>query len=367
MTDIDDDGVDATTETVNGRRNLLTKGAVAAAVAAVAGVAMSRPASAADTDPLTIGVANEGTNLTRLTGSTLQVIDGATAAAGPNKKPALWGRSALEDGVGVLGEAIGTLATHGVYGRSTGTFGVGVYGEATGTGGNGVHGFTNTTGAGVYGNNDGTSGGAGVIGQSTAGSGVIGEGGQFDLVASGSGRVLVGTAGAASPPANGTLGTIARDDAGNLWYAYAANQWSKLGGPATAGSFHPIEPARVFDSRLAAYAPNDGPLTSNTNRVVSVKDGRDAAGAVTVADVVPAGATAVAINVTVAGPTGPNYLSVVPGDAAGFTASTINWPGGFDTANGAIVKLDADRQLKVFCGDQSGSTNVIIDVTGYYL
>ena len=50
-----------------------------------------------------------------------------------------------------------------------------------------------------------------------------------------------------------------------------------------------------------------------------------------------------------------------------FTASTINWPGGFDCANGTIVKLDASRQLKVFCGDQAGSTHFIIDVTGYYL
>ncbi len=104
----------------------------------------------------------------------------------------------------------------------------------------------------------------------------------------------------------------------------------------------------------------------NTNRVVPVKDGRDAAGAVIAPDVVPDGAVAVAINVTVASPTGPNFLSVVPGDAAAFTTSTINWPGGFDAANGATVKLDATRQLKVFCGDQTGSTHVIIDVTGYY-
>ena len=78
-----------------------------------------------------------------------------------------------------------------------------------------------------------------------------------------------------------------------------------------------------------APAPNNGVLAPNTDRVVSVKDGRDGGGAVTTADVVPAGATAVAINVTVSGPTGPNFLSVVPGDVRSFTASTINWPGGF--------------------------------------
>lgn len=140
----------------------------------------------------------------------------------------------------------------------------------------------------------------------------------------------------------------------------------RVGYTTPAPAFTPIDPARVYDSRFAAYAPNNGVMAPNTSRVVPVKDGRDTAGAVVAANVVPEGAVAVAINVTVAGPTGPNFLSVVPGDAAAFTASTINWPGGFDAANGAIVKLDANRQLKVFCGDQTGSTHVIIDVTGYY-
>lgn len=140
----------------------------------------------------------------------------------------------------------------------------------------------------------------------------------------------------------------------------------RVGYTTPTPAFTPIEPARVYDSRLAGYAPNDGLMGPNTNRVVPVKDGRDAAGAVIAPDVVPDGAVAVAINVTVASPTGPNFLSVVPGDAAAFTTSTINWPGGFDAANGATVKLDATRQLKVFCGDQTGSTHVIIDVTGYY-
>ncbi len=140
----------------------------------------------------------------------------------------------------------------------------------------------------------------------------------------------------------------------------------RVGYTTSATTFTPIDPARVYDSRSAAFAPNNGLMAPNTSRVVPVRDGRNAAGAVVAADVVPAGAVAVAINVTVAGPNGPNFLSVVPGDAVAYTTSTINWPGGFDAANGAIVKLDASRQLKVFCGDQTGSTHVIIDVTGYY-
>lgn len=356
MTDIDDTNVVETPATT-GRRDLLTKGAVAAAVAAVAGVAVSRPASAANGDTMFVGQTMTGTSVTRLNGSTFQVVDGSSNVPQIGI-PALFGRGTQLNGIGVLGEALGTGTKHGVYGRSTGTFGIGVYGESTGTGGSGVWGRTNTTGAGVYGQNDGTTGGAGVVGDATSGP---------DFAAVGTGVVAIQSAGVTNPPASGALGSIARDSDGNLWYAYAADKWRKLAGTNTAGSFHPIDPARVYDSRIAAYAPNDGVLAPNTDRVVSVKDGRDGGGAVTVADLVPEGATAVAINVTVAGPTGPNFLSVVPGDAASYTASTINWPGGFDCANGAIVKLDASRQLKVFCGDQSGSTHVIIDVTGYYL
>ena len=97
-----------------------------------------------------------------------------------------------------------------------------------------------------------------------------------------------------------------------------------------------------------------------------VSDGHSSSGAVTAADIVPPGATAIAYNLTVSGPQGPNYLSITPGDATSFTASAINFNGTSDVANGGIVRIDANRQVKVFCGDQAGSTNVILDVTGYF-
>ena len=61
-------------------------------------------------------------------------------------------------------------------------------------------------------------------------------------------------------------------------------------------------------------------------------------------------------------------LSIVPGDAAAFTTSSLNWSSsGQSIANGGVVKLAGDREIKVFCGDQTGSTHVIIDITGYYV
>jgi hypothetical protein len=109
-------------------------------------------------------------------------------------------------------------------------------------------------------------------------------------------------------------------------------------------------------------------MSPNSNRVISVKDAHNSAGGVSAANVVPAGATAVTFNLTVTGTTDSNFVSVVPGGATAFTASTLNWTGaGLSVANGGVCKLDASRQLKIFMGDQAGSAHIILDITGYYL
>jgi hypothetical protein len=322
------------------RRDLVTKGAVAAAVAAVAGSALSSRVHAANGGNLIIGANNTGTLTTQLGGgSTFKVVIGTT-----DGNASLYGTSAGD-----------TSSSYGVRGDNSGTSGAGVYGLAT-------------AGApGVRGESSGTTAGTGVFGVSQVGDGVNGAGTRNDFVASRSGKLRLQAAATPTPTAAGDVGTLARDAAGVLWYCYATNKWQRLGGPAAAGAFHPINPIRAFDSRIAAY-PASGLFAPNTSRVISVKDGHDAAGAVTSVDAVPAGATAVAFNVTVTQTTGPNFLSVVPGDAAAFTASTLNWSAaGQSVANGSIVKLDASRQVKVFNGDGTGSTHVLIDVTGYFI
>ena len=141
----------------------------------------------------------------------------------------------------------------------------------------------------------------------------------------------------------------------------------QVAAPADQGTvFHPIDPVRVYDGRVNAI-PQSGLLAPNTSKVISVKDGRNAAGAVTTVDAVPSGATAVTYNVTVTGATGPNFVSVTPGGAGSFTTSAINFDGSADIANAGSVSLDASRQIKIWGGDQAGSMFVIIDITGYYL
>jgi len=170
-------------------------------------------------------------------------------------------------------------------------------------------------------------------------------------------------------------GELYSDADGTLWFtvpvpppaAAGTVRFVKLAGTPTSGAFHAIDPQRVYDSRQAGYTVR-GVLAPNSNRPISVADGRSANGTVTLADVVPAGATAAHINVTAANMTGPNFLSVTAGDKTSTTASLVNWgAGAIQIANSITVPVDATRQIKVFCGDQTGSTDVIVDVFGYHL
>ncbi len=129
--------------------------------------------------------------------------------------------------------------------------------------------------------------------------------------------------------------------------------------------FTAVNPFRAFDSRVGAYA-GAGRLAPNASKVVSVKDGHDLLGAVTDADAVPVGATAVTYNLTVAGATGPNFVAITPGDATGFTTSAINTTGTGSIANAGTVAVDGSRSVKLWGGDRTGSVHTIIDITGYY-
>ncbi|MCB0915201.1 MAG: hypothetical protein KDC23_05785 [Actinobacteria bacterium] len=89
--------------------------------------------------------------------------------------------------------------------------------------------------------------------------------------------------------------------------------WRLLAGPTSAGSYVPITPTRVFDSRRPEPGPA-GRLAADTWRDISVADGRDlATGAVTVPNLVPPGATAVSINLTVTDGAGTGWVAIEQG------------------------------------------------------
>jgi hypothetical protein len=168
-------------------------------------------------------------------------------------------------------------------------------------------------------------------------------------------------------------GELETDSNGALWFCVASGTpgtWRRLAGPTTAGAFHAISPTRVYDSRLAVPAP--GVLSAGTNRTVSIKDGRDlATGAVLAAktNIVPAGATAIACNVTVIGATGGGFVTVNPGGDTVATAASVNWNmAGITLNNGIVAAVNpATREVTLICGGGAGAgCNVTLDVTGFW-
>jgi hypothetical protein len=128
--------------------------------------------------------------------------------------------------------------------------------------------------------------------------------------------------------------------------------------------FSPVTPFRVYDSRWPGFP---GKIQANESRTISVKDARNLnTGAVVTVDAVPPGVTAVSYNLTITGTVDHGFLSITPGGASGFSASAINWSAtNQDLANGGNVNLNANREVKVWCGI-TGATHVILDITGYY-
>jgi hypothetical protein len=193
-------------------------------------------------------------------------------------------------------------------------------------------------------------------------------------VASPNGAHLLLLAGGVAGPAAGkhVAGEVYVDKDGTLWFTVPTAtagevRFVKLAGTPTSGAYHAINPQRAYDSRQPNYTVK-GVMAPNTSRVISVADGHSANGTVTLANAVPAGATAVQINVTAANMTGPNFLSVTSGDVTSTETSLLNWgPGDIQIANSITVPVNAKREIKVFCGNQTGSTDVIVDVFGYYL
>ena len=159
--------------------------------------------------------------------------------------------------------------------------------------------------------------------------------------------------------------------------------------PASAGTGYPSDgyffsmtPQRVYDSRWTNAssgipAAKLGRISKNESRVISLKDGRDSSGRVTTSDLLPfttgpggisTPVMSIAYNLTVTNAVGgANYLSLAPGDASTPPAtSSINFVVGTDVSNGGIISMSADRELKVFCGNDLGACHFIIDITGFY-
>jgi hypothetical protein len=145
---------------------------------------------------------------------------------------------------------------------------------------------------------------------------------------------------------------------------------SNAASGSTASSFVAITPVRVLDTRSDLGLT--GLFTSPTARdllvtgVIATSSGSQ--------QVVPAGATAVVLNVTVVGPTAAGYLSVRPADAAGApSTSSLNFGAGAVVPNAVTVQVptsggDAGKiEITYNAFDVAGpTTHVMVDIVGYY-
>jgi uncharacterized protein YkwD len=125
--------------------------------------------------------------------------------------------------------------------------------------------------------------------------------------------------------------------------------WYDTGTVPSGARFHPLTPSRILDTRATGPI---GPATALA-LLVAGKGG------------VPAvGASAVVMNVAVTGPTATGYLSVFPTGEAVPLASNLNFVAGETVPNLVTAKLGIGGGVQLY--NAMGSSNVIVDVAGWY-
>ncbi len=127
------------------------------------------------------------------------------------------------------------------------------------------------------------------------------------------------------------------------WFTDASNP------SATGIRFAPVTPTRILDTR------STGKLGPNQMLSVAIAGNGPTPNA---------GAGAVVLNVTVTGATASSYLTVWPDGESRPLASDLNFTVGQTIPNMVVVKLGSDGKIDLY--NAAGSTDVVIDVMGWY-
>lgn len=118
----------------------------------------------------------------------------------------------------------------------------------------------------------------------------------------------------------------------------------------TTGLYGAVNPTRVLGSRQAGVA-----IPANTSTAVTVTGG---------ADSVPATATAIVANLTVADGTQPGFLTAYPAGESLPVVSNLNFVAGQVVANRITIPVGSNGQIEIY--NHTGTANVDLDVDGYY-
>jgi len=113
-----------------------------------------------------------------------------------------------------------------------------------------------------------------------------------------------------------------------------------------------VAPVRIYDTRINGAGPLGSGAAGAGTRDVQVTG-----------SLVPAGAVAVVLNVTVTNTTAASHLTVFPTGIPPPTASSLNWAAAQTVPNLVEVPLGAGGQVSFF--NAYGSADLILDLQGY--
>ena len=116
------------------------------------------------------------------------------------------------------------------------------------------------------------------------------------------------------------------------------------------GGFTGVTPVRVLDTRIGLGAPT-AKLGAGRTLTLTVPG-------------LPAGTTAIALNVTATNPTAASYLTLYPDANTRPTTSNLNFVAGQSIPNMVLVKLGPNNTITFY--NNTGTVNVIADLLGYY-
>jgi hypothetical protein len=141
----------------------------------------------------------------------------------------------------------------------------------------------------------------------------------------------------------------------NIYYAVGAMALPDSSAPpVVAGTFHPIAPVRLLDTRSGNGL--SGKLSGSAPRTFQIT-GRGG---------IPAGSTAVTANVTIVVPSATASVYLGPDPIVYPATSTINFKRYDTTAYGSTIALNADGSMSATYMVSSGTTDLVMDVTGYF-
>ncbi|MHB1892594.1 MAG: C39 family peptidase [Candidatus Dormibacteria bacterium] len=128
------------------------------------------------------------------------------------------------------------------------------------------------------------------------------------------------------------------------------------GSSASGGSYVPLSPSRIADTRAGSGAPYAGTkLQADSSLTIQVTG---------VGSVPASGVAAVMLNITVTNTTATSYLSVFPEGEPRPGTSDLNWGATETVAHRALVPINGSGQIVLY--NRSGSADVIVDTNGYF-